>query len=82
MTSTPTNTTVCPRCERDTVRTMTTSPVPGRWTMYVCDTCFYGYRSTEEPAATDPAVFPMDFKVDPAGIGAMPAMPPVPPRRA
>lgn len=75
------NTTVCPRCEEPAVRVMTTSPVPGKWTMYVCDTCFYSYRSTEGPAATDPAAFPADWKVDPAGIPDMLPMPPVPERR-
>jgi transposase-like protein len=75
------NTIVCPRCEESTVRVMTTSPVPGKWTMYVCDTCFYSYRSTEKASATEPASFPQDWKVDPADIPSMPAMPPVPQRR-
>jgi rubredoxin len=77
----PLDTTVCPRCEQSTVRVMTTSPVPGAWTMHVCDTCFYSYRSTEGPTATDPASFPQDWKVDPADIPGMLAMPPVPQRR-
>jgi hypothetical protein len=49
--------------------------------MYVCDTCFYSYRSTEGCTATDPVVYPKEWKVDPAEIPGMLAMPPVPQRR-
>ena len=38
----------CPRCNADTVRVMTKSPVGDVWEVYVCDTCSYSWRSTEE----------------------------------
>ncbi|MFE5402971.1 non-oxidative hydroxyarylic acid decarboxylases subunit D [Streptomyces sp. NPDC056580] len=76
-----TNTSVCPRCDTDTVRVLTTSPVPDRWVMYVCSTCIYSWRSTEPTQATDPATYPAAFKIDPADIPALAAIPPVPPRR-
>lgn len=76
-----TNDSVCPRCDATSVRVMTTSPVPGRWVMYVCDTCFYSWRSTEPAYATDPAGYPAAFKIDPDSIPGMEAIPPVPPRR-
>lgn len=38
----------CPRCDADTVRVMTKSPVGDVWEVYVCDTCSYSWRSTEE----------------------------------
>jgi hypothetical protein len=60
---------------------MTTSPVPGRWVMYVCDTCFYSWRCTEPAYATDPAAYPAAFKIDPDSIPGMEAIPPVPLRR-
>lgn len=31
----------CPRCDADTVRVMTKSPVGDVWEVYVCDTCSY-----------------------------------------
>jgi vanillate/4-hydroxybenzoate decarboxylase subunit D len=76
-----TNDSVCPRCDATSVRVMTTSPVPGRWVMYVCDTCLYSWRSTEPAYATDPAGYPAAFKIEPDSIPGMEAIPPVPPRR-
>lgn len=71
----------CPRCDSATVRVLTTSPVPGRWVMYVCGTCVYSWRSTEPATTTDPRVYPAEFKIDPAEIPLMPAIPAVPPPR-
>ncbi len=81
MNDTTVNSTICPRCDAENVRVLTTSPVPGRWTMYVCDICVYGWRSTEPPSATDPLGYPAEFKIDPAEIAALPAIPAVPSRR-
>ena len=36
----------CSRCNADTVRVMTKSPVGDVWEVYVCDTCSYSWRST------------------------------------
>jgi vanillate/4-hydroxybenzoate decarboxylase subunit D len=72
---------VCPRCDATGTRVLTTSPVAGRWVMYGCDICFYSWRSTEPAYATDPARYPAAFRIDPAEIATMPAIPPVPPRR-
>jgi hypothetical protein len=60
---------------------LTVSPVLGRWVLYVCDTCFYTWRSTEPSYATDPASYPAAFKIDATEIPHMAAIPPVPPRR-
>jgi hypothetical protein len=81
MTDTTVNTTICPRCDVQNIRVLTTSPVPGRWTMYVCDTCVYSWRSTEPSSVTDPATYPAEFKIDPAEIPGLPPIPPIPPRR-
>ncbi|MFI9780764.1 non-oxidative hydroxyarylic acid decarboxylases subunit D [Streptomyces sp. NPDC051956] len=56
---------VRPRCNTDTVRVLTTSPVPDRWVMYVCDTCIYSWRSTGPDQATNPATYAAAFKIDP-----------------
>jgi hypothetical protein len=73
---------ICPRCDERAVRVMTTSPVPGVWTMFSCDVCFYSWRSTEPSYATDPATYPAAFKVDPHTIADMPVVPTVPQRRS
>ena len=39
---------MCIRDSADTVRVMTKSPVGDVWEVYVCDTCSYSWRSTEE----------------------------------
>jgi hypothetical protein len=49
--------------------------------MYSCETCFYSWRSTEPDYATDPDAYPAAFKIDPATIAGMEAIPPVPARR-
>ena len=71
----------CPRCDASAVRVLTTSPVPGVWTMFSCATCLYSWRSTEPSYATDPSTYPAVFKVDPSTIDTLPVVPTVPPRR-
>ena len=47
----------CPRCDADTVRVMTKSPVGDVWEVYVCDTCSYSWRSTEFTANSAGSTF-------------------------
>ena len=63
----------CPRCDADTVRVMTKSPVGDVWEVYVCDTCSYSWRSTEEIHVHDV------FKLKPEDIPNLQEIPPVPP---
>lgn len=72
----------CPRCDTREVRVLTESPVPGAWTMYSCRACFYSWRSTEPPSATDPDRYPAEFKVDAASISDIPMVPTLPDRRS
>jgi hypothetical protein len=67
----------CPRCRAETTKTVATSPVPGCWTIQTCDTCHYGWRSTEPATATDPDDFPAAFAIDPQTISSLPAVPPI-----
>ena len=39
----------CPRCGSDKIRVMVKSPVGDAWEVYVCETCVYSWRSTENP---------------------------------
>jgi vanillate/4-hydroxybenzoate decarboxylase subunit D len=60
----------CPRCRASGVRQVAASPVPGRWVMRSCQTCWYAWRSTEPQAATDPGSYPESFRLDPDEITA------------
>jgi hypothetical protein len=60
----------CPRCRASGVRQVAASPVPGRWVMRSCQTCWYAWRSTEPEAATDPGSYPESFRLDPDEITA------------
>lgn len=63
----------CPRCESENVHVMVTSPVGNVWEVYVCETCWYSWRSTE-----DPKISPV-FKLDPEKIHELGEIPPIPP---
>lgn len=64
----------CPRCRAAEVRPAAASPVPGRWVMWSCQTCWYAWRSTEPATATDPGSYPEPFRLDPREISAAPRM--------
>jgi hypothetical protein len=64
----------CPRCLASVGRQVAASPVPGRWVMRSCQTCWYAWRSTEPLAATDPGSYPESFRLDPQEITAAPRM--------
>jgi vanillate/4-hydroxybenzoate decarboxylase subunit D len=74
-------TTTCPRCRSEDAHVSATSPVPDCWTVHTCATCYYTWRSTEAPQATDPDKFPPAFSIDPASIASLPAVPSIPERR-
>lgn len=63
----------CPRCDEETVSEMVKSPVGDAWVAYICDTCFYSWRSTETPNV-DPI-----FKLTKEQIPTLGVIPPVPP---
>jgi hypothetical protein len=52
---------------------MVKSPVGDVWEVYVCETCWYSWRSTETPVIID------KFKLDPAKLGELGVIPAVPP---
>ena len=63
----------CPRCDSETIRKMVGAPVDNAWEVYVCDTCFYSWRSTEDPHVH------AKFKLKPEDIPNLQVIPPVPP---
>ena len=66
----------CPRCGSEKVRVMTKSPVGDVWEVYVCDTCCYSWRSTENVHVDD------IFKLTPEAIANLAPIPPVPPLKS
>ena len=64
----------CPRCRAADVRQVATSPVPGRWVMRACQTCWYAWRSTEPDTATKADQYPESFRLDPRDITDAPRM--------
>ncbi|PKQ38074.1 MAG: vanillic acid non-oxidative decarboxylation protein [Actinobacteria bacterium HGW-Actinobacteria-1] len=63
----------CPRCDSENTRTMVKSPVGDVWEVYVCEVCWYSWRSTENPV-----VLPK-FKLTEESIAALGVIPPIPP---
>lgn len=63
----------CPRCGSEEVRVMVKSPVGDVWEVYVCDTCYYSWRSTEKIDVHD------TFKLKPEDIPGLQHIPPIPP---
>ncbi|MDR0347227.1 MAG: vanillic acid non-oxidative decarboxylation protein [Coriobacteriales bacterium] len=63
----------CPRCDSEKVKTMVKSPVGDVWEVYVCENCWYSWRSTETPQ-----VLPK-FKLNDQMIAELGVIPPIPP---
>lgn len=63
----------CPRCDSPKTRVMVKSPVGDVWEVYVCENCWYSWRSTETPH-----ISPV-FKLNDEKIAQLGVIPPVPP---
>jgi hypothetical protein len=65
---------VCPRCRARGIRQAAASPVPGRWVLWACQTCWYVWRSTEPDTATQADQYPESFRLDHRDITGAPRM--------
>lgn len=63
----------CPRCDCDDTRVMATSPVGNVWEVFVCNKCYYSWRSTEEIHVSE------KFKLNDEKLEHMGVIPPIPP---
>lgn len=63
----------CPRCDKAETRVMVKSPIGNVWEVYVCDNCFFSWRSTETIK-----ILPQ-FKLNDQKIATMQMIPPIPP---
>ncbi|WP_374019796.1 non-oxidative hydroxyarylic acid decarboxylases subunit D [Paenibacillus thiaminolyticus] len=64
---------ICPRCDSDKVRVMVKSPVGDVWEVYICEKCWYSWRSTETIKINP------KFKLNDEKIANLGVIPPVPP---
>ncbi len=69
---------ICPRCDSDAANLLVKAPVDGDWEVYKCSTCDFTWRSTESEDIKDPKKYDTRFKINPAKIGDLPLMPPIP----
>lgn len=72
---------LCPRCRSKTIEHLADSPVAGVWAVYLCQTCFYTWRSTEPEENTNPDKYPEAFKIDPEDLSKFTILPEIPPLR-
>ncbi len=71
---------VCPRCESDQAYKVFEAE-DGSWEVYRCPRCNFNWRSTEEEAVTNPALYNPLFKMTEKQIRELPPKPPIPPLR-
>lgn len=69
---------ICPRCESDNAELMVKAPVNEAWQVYICNTCYFSWRSTEDELIRDPKKYDNKFKINPKEIPHLISIPPVP----
>lgn len=70
---------ICPRCDSATVDKLADAPKDNSWVVLLCRTCLFSWRSSEDAAITNPALYDPKFKLDPAELDQLLAIPPIPP---
>ncbi|AKX93125.1 vanillic acid non-oxidative decarboxylation gene [Moorella thermoacetica] len=73
---------ICPRCDQDTAEKLVDSPRGQEWSVYLCHTCYFSWRSTEDESITDPRFYSTKFKLSPDSFEKMLCIPPVPPLKS
>jgi len=41
---------ICPRCDSNTAEKLVDAPADKSWEVYICKTCWFSWRSTEDEA--------------------------------
>jgi 4-hydroxybenzoate decarboxylase len=70
---------VCPRCAEPAPERQAASAEPGRWEIYACGRCHYGWRTTEPPHRVRPESFPPGLRWTRLDIAGAPELPLIPP---
>jgi protein-arginine kinase activator protein McsA len=69
---------ICPRCNSKTVEILAKAPVDDAWEVYICNTCCFSWRSTEDEEVINPEKYDKRFKIDPEKIPYLDTIPPIP----
>lgn len=69
---------ICPRCDSKTIEAIACAPKDQSWEVYVCKTCWFSWRSTEDEEITNPALYDAKFKIKSETIDKLMAIPPIP----
>jgi vanillate/4-hydroxybenzoate decarboxylase subunit D len=68
----------CPRCRSSQTELMACSPVAGAWEFHLCQTCFFGWRTSEPESIVNPDRYDPRFRLTReqiAGFAEVPAVP-------
>lgn len=69
---------ICPRCDEDKAYKLLSSPVGNEWEVYLCENCYFSWRSTEDEELRDPSKYNKKFKLTKEQIDNMMMIPPIP----
>lgn len=69
---------ICPRCNSKEVELLTRAPKDEAWEVYICDTCTFSWRNTENENITDPEKYDSRFKLDSTQFNQLAQIPPIP----
>lgn len=72
---------ICPRCNTENAVLMVKAPVDDAWEVYLCNTCYFSWRSTEDDLINDPQKYDSKFKIKTEEIPLMIKIPPVPEKK-
>lgn len=70
---------ICPRCDSNTAEKLLDAPKDKSWEVFLCQTCWFSWRSTEDEVVTNPAKYDERFKLKPDELDKLLAIPPIPP---
>lgn len=70
---------ICPRCGSENIEVIAKSPKDNVWEVFMCNCCFYSYRSTEPENRKSRSLYDERFKVDLEQVNSIGVIPPVPP---
>lgn len=69
---------ICPRCDSNNAELMVKAPVNDEWEVYICHTCFFSWRSTEDDSIRCSEKYDKRFKIKPETIPGLAKIPPLP----
>jgi hypothetical protein len=68
----------CPRCRSLQTELMACSPVAGVWEFHLCQSCFFGWRTSEPAQLVNADLYDARFRLTPDKIARFAEVPSVP----